>query len=132
MSEREFEESARLFAAGQISRRRFIKRLVAGGASVAAAVAFADVTAAGAFGRWGKSDWGHGHTYGDHYGKPYGKPCDDHVYGGHHGHKGKPEHRRPPKHDGPPEHHWPPAEHGPPKERGDSTSFWARWSRRKR
>src|SRR5437867_4227705 len=101
MSEREFEESARLFASGQISRRRFIKRLVAGGASVAAAVAFADVTAAGAFGRWGKSDWGHGHTYG----KPYGKPCDDHVYGKHHGHGHKNDEDND-DNDRPPKHHW--------------------------
>jgi hypothetical protein len=120
MSEREFEHNARLFANGQISRRRFIKRMVAGGASVAAAIAFADVTAAGAWGRSTKHDWGH--TYG--HPRHYGKPCDDHVYG-HHEHK-------PPKHDWPPpgrdpEHHWP-----PPDRDSITKSFWARWGKRKR
>jgi hypothetical protein len=113
MSEREFEHNARLFANGQISRRRFIRRMVAGGASVAAAIAFADVTAAGAWGRSSKHDWGH--TYGHHY----GKPCDDHVYGH--------EEHKPPKHD------WPPEGHKPPQQREDFTrSFWAKWGKRKR
>jgi hypothetical protein len=120
MSEREFEESARLFASGQISRRRFINRMVGAGVGVAAAVAFADVTAAGAWNRWKKGGWGHsyGHHYGHTYGRPghYGKPCNDHVYGGH----------KPPKHD------WPPAGHKPPQSRADFTrSFWAKWGKRK-
>jgi hypothetical protein len=49
VSEREFEENAGLFAAGQISRRRFINRLVAGGASMVAAVAFVNASSGVAF-----------------------------------------------------------------------------------
>jgi hypothetical protein len=122
MSQREFDENARLYASGQISRRRFISRMVAAGAGVAAAVAFADVATAGAWGRSRKRSrgpWGHhyGHVYGQ-YGRPgqYGKPCKDHVYG-----------HKPPKHD------WPPIDHPRPPNRDDAVrSFWARWSARGR
>src|SRR4051812_11498929 len=139
MSERDFEETARLYASGQISRRRFITRMVAGGVGVAAAIAFADGAVAGAWERWNKGggrNFGHhygkqygkhyGKHYGDHYGRhygqmyghQYGKPCDDHVYG-EHGHKG-------PKHD------WPPPGHRPQQSREDfSRSWWAKWSNRK-
>jgi hypothetical protein len=44
MSEFEWQENARLYAAHQISRRKFVARLVAGGASLAAAVAFVNAT----------------------------------------------------------------------------------------
>jgi hypothetical protein len=37
MSDEDFQEQARLYAAGGISRRRFLKRVVAGGATLAAA-----------------------------------------------------------------------------------------------
>jgi hypothetical protein len=69
MSEREFDENAKLFAAGKISRRRFISRLVAGGVSVAAAAAFATATAVGAFGA--PKNFGSGDIYGT-YGTPPG------------------------------------------------------------
>ena len=42
MSENEFEEAARQYASGDLSRRRFISRLVAGGISMTAAMAFAN------------------------------------------------------------------------------------------
>ena len=44
MSEREFAETARQYAAGDISRRRFISRLVAGGLTFGVAVAYANGT----------------------------------------------------------------------------------------
>jgi hypothetical protein len=42
VAEDEFQELSRQYADGQLSRRRFIGRLVAGGATMAAAVAFAN------------------------------------------------------------------------------------------
>ena len=48
MSQREFAETARQYAAGDISRRRFITRLVAGGFTLVAAVAYADGTVSAA------------------------------------------------------------------------------------
>ncbi len=109
MSEREYEHLAKQYAAGQISRRRFIGQMVAAGVGVAAAVAFAG-NAADAMGFFGKHRPGHqyGHTYGHNYGCPPG-----HTYG-----------HKPPQHK-PPEHRpskWPvqhpeewPLKHTPPR-----------------
>ena len=89
MADQEFEENASLFAAGEMSRRTFINRLVGGGASVVAALAFVNANATAAFAsRRGRKDcppnlYGHYGHYG-HYGKPakhcnvYGKPHHDH------------------------------------------------------
>ena len=83
MADQEFDENASLFAAGEMSRRTFINRLVGGGASVVAALAFVNANATAAF----ASRRGRKHCppnlYG-HYGKPakhcnvYGKPHHDH------------------------------------------------------
>jgi hypothetical protein len=95
MSEREFEEISRLYAHGQMSRRRFINRLVAGGVSVAGAVAFANAGAAGAFAprKAGSGDVygtppGHGGTPPGHGGTPPGQVKN--VYGVPPGHRGTP------------------------------------------
>ncbi len=72
MSEREYEELAEQYASGQISRRKFIGRMVASGVGVAAAVAFAS-SSADAFGSFGRP---RGHTYGHVYGRVYGR-----IYG---------------------------------------------------
>jgi DNA-binding transcriptional MerR regulator len=71
MSEREFEENARLFSAGDMSRRQFINRLVAGGVSIAAAVAFASACSPGARALLSQRTSGrlygtYGHVYGNH------------------------------------------------------------------
>jgi hypothetical protein len=68
MSESEFEENARRYVAGAMSRRRFIQRMVMGGASVAAAVAFANAMAPSAL---GAPKQGSGQLYGN-YGRPPG------------------------------------------------------------
>jgi crotonobetainyl-CoA:carnitine CoA-transferase CaiB-like acyl-CoA transferase len=49
MSQDEFLEQARLYAAGSISRRRFLKRVVAGGATIAAANALVQAVSQPAF-----------------------------------------------------------------------------------
>jgi hypothetical protein len=72
VSEREYEDLARQYAAGQISRRRFITKMMAGGVGAAAAVAFAG-SAADALGFLGR---GRGNVYGNVYGRHPG-----HVYG---------------------------------------------------
>jgi hypothetical protein len=46
MSESEFDEAARLYASGQLGRRRFIARLIAGGVTMSAAAVFADAAMA--------------------------------------------------------------------------------------
>jgi hypothetical protein len=46
MSEIEFEQAHGAFVAGTISRRRFVRRLIAGGVTVTAAVAFAESASA--------------------------------------------------------------------------------------
>ncbi len=69
MSEREFEGNVRRYVAGEMSRRRFINRMMMGGASIAAAVAFANATAPGAFGA--PKHAASGHVYGT-YGRPPG------------------------------------------------------------
>jgi hypothetical protein len=79
MSQDEFDENARLFEAGQLSRRRFIGRLAAGGVSVAAAVAFANATVTAAFAApasgttYGTPPPGHGGTPPGQGGTPPGQ-----------------------------------------------------------
>jgi hypothetical protein len=68
MSEREFEENARRYVAGELSRRRFIQRMVMGGVSLAAAGAFANALATGAI---AAPRAGSGQLYGN-YGTPPG------------------------------------------------------------
>ena len=95
MADQEFEENAGLFAAGEISRRTFINRLVGGGASVVAALAFVNANATAAFAsRRGDKHkhcppnlYGHYGHYGNdgmygHYGKPakHCKPHHDHDH----------------------------------------------------
>jgi hypothetical protein len=46
MSENEFKQAHGAFVAGTISRRRFVRRLIAGGVTVTAAVAFAESASA--------------------------------------------------------------------------------------
>jgi hypothetical protein len=71
MSESEFEETQREYAAGNLSRRRFIGRMVAAGVSMTAAVAFADSASASAAPCNPPNTYGHPpqpckppHTYG--------------------------------------------------------------------
>ena len=71
MSESEFEENAREYAAGNLSRRRFIGRMLAAGVSMTAAVAFADSASASAAPCNPPNTYGHPphpckppHTYG--------------------------------------------------------------------
>jgi hypothetical protein len=115
--EDDFEESARLYETGQMSRRRFIGRLVAGGASLTAAMALVNATGTAAFAGGGRrrSPTHYGKApchYGDapgHYGKPpgqYGNPPGQ--YGNPPGHYGKPpgQYGNPPGHYGkPPRRH---------------------------
>jgi hypothetical protein len=75
MTVEEFDDDARLHASGQLSRRKFINRLVAGGMTAAAAVAFASATAEAAPVKGGTPKLygtppGHGGTPPGHGGTP--------------------------------------------------------------
>ena len=87
MPEDDFEESSRLYESGQMSRRRFIGRLVAGGVSATAAIALVNATGPAAFantfrhrdnvygqtpGRYGCAPGKYGRPPGQ-YGRPPGK-----------------------------------------------------------
>ena len=84
MTEREFDDNARRYAAGEMSRRKFINRMVMGGATIAAAVTFANAMAPAALAAPKAS----GHVYG-----AYGTPP---------GISGKPAGFKPPGKDGTP------------------------------
>jgi hypothetical protein len=124
MSDDEFEESSRLYETGQISRRRFMGRLVAGGASVTAAYALVSATGPAAFadqwfrrgthygrapGQYGRAPGQYGRRPGQ-YGSPpgrYGRPPGQ--YGSPPGHYGRP----------PGQYGNPPGRYGNPPRNGD-------------
>lgn len=70
MPEREFDDNVRRYAAGEMSRRRFINRMVLGGATIAAAVTFANATVTAAL----AAPTASGHVYGT-YGTTTTKPA---------------------------------------------------------
>jgi len=72
MSEIEFEQVRSAFVAGKMSRRRFVSRLIAGGVTVSAAMAFADSASAapGSGGSPGAAVYGNPAGL---YGKPPGQ-----------------------------------------------------------
>ena len=77
MPEDDFEESARLYEAGQMSRRRFIGRLVAGGISATAAIALVNASGPAAFASTFRRRDSHYGNAPCHYGTPpgrYGRP----------------------------------------------------------
>jgi hypothetical protein len=73
MPEDDFEESARLYEAGQMSRRRFIGRLVAGGISATAAIALVNASGPAAFANTFRRRDGHYGSAPCHYGTPPGR-----------------------------------------------------------
>ena len=122
MPEDDFEESSRLYETGQMSRRRFIGRMVAGGASLTAAVAIVNATGSAAWAGTGRRRDSHYGNAPCHYGRPPGQ------YGDGPGHYGKPpgHYGRPPGHYGNAPGHYgqPPGRHDDHdgRERGNKRS----------
>ena len=88
MPEDDFEEASRLYATGQMSRRRFIGRLVAGGVSATAAIALVNATGPAAFASTFRGRAGHYGRVPGRYGRAPGR------YGNAPGHYGKAPRRR--------------------------------------
>ena len=103
MPEDDFEESSRLYESGQMSRRRFIGRLVAGGVSATAAIALVNATGPAAFAsNWHRRDNVYGKTPGRYGNGPGQYGCAPGRYGKAPGQYGKApgQYGRPPGHYG--------------------------------